>query len=163
MTEREIRKQVAAKAASFVGVAEGSARHHSIIDQYNAHKPLARGYAVKYSDAWCATFASFIAIALGHTDIVPIECGCEEQIKLFAAKGRWVENDAYTPAVGDYIFYDWDDNGAGDDTGSADHVGIVESVNSSTITVVEGNNSDVVKRRTIAVNGKNIRGYGVPD
>lgn len=163
MTENEIRRAVAAKAASMIGSAEGSAAHHAIIDGYNAHKPLARGYAVKYTDAWCATFASYVAILMGYTDIIPTECGCEEQIKLFAAKGRWVENDAYTPAVGDYIYYDWDDNGVGDCTGHADHVGIVESVNGSTITVIEGNNSDNVKRRNIAVNGRYIRGFGIPN
>ena len=41
-------------------------------------------------------------------------------------------------------------------------MGIVEKVEGNTITVIEGNYSNSVKRRTIAVNGKYIRGYGVP-
>ena len=66
------------------------------------------------------------------------------------------------PPPGDYIFYDWQDNGVGDNTGAADHVGIVEKVAGNTITVIEGNYSNSVKRRTLAVNGRYIRGYGVP-
>ena len=42
------------------------------------------------------------------------------------------------------------------------HVGIVESVSSSDITVIEGNKNDAVGRRTLQVGGKYIRGYGVP-
>ena len=41
----------------------------SIIDLYNSHKPLARGYPVKYTDAWCSTFASAVAIQAGLTSI----------------------------------------------------------------------------------------------
>ena len=39
---------------------------------------------------------------------------------------------------------------------------MVEKVSGNTITVIEGNYSDSVKRRTIKVNGRYIRGYGVP-
>ena len=60
------------------------------------------------------------------------------------------------------LFYDWYDKGNGDNTTAPDHVGIVEKVEGDTITVIEGNYSNSVKRRTIKVNGKYIRGYGVP-
>ena len=76
-----------------------------------------------------------------------------------------MENDAYVPKPGDYIFYDWQDGtnyATTDNTGAADHVGIVTEVNGSTITVIEGNMSDAVGYRHIAVNGRYIRGYGVP-
>ena len=58
--------------------------------------------------------------------------------------------------------YDWDDNGVGDNKSGPDHVGIVEKVSGNTITVIEGNYSNAVKRRTLLVNGKYIRGYIVP-
>lgn len=90
------------------------------------------------------------------------ECGCGQMIRLFQKLGEWQENDAYTPQPGDVIFYDWQDSGTGDNTGSADHVGIVESVNGSTMKVIEGNMSDAVGRRTLQVNGRYIRGYGLP-
>ena len=147
---------------SWIGRNEAAGTHKAIIDIYNAHKPLARGYKVKYTDAWCATTVSAAAIKLGYTDIIPTECSCTKMIELFKKLGCWVENDGRTPKPGDFIFYDWDDSGKGDNTGSSDHVGIVEKVSGGKITVIEGNYSNAGKRRTIAVNGKYIRGYGVP-
>ncbi len=154
--------KIVEQAKAWVGKKESDCSHKVIIDTYNAHKPLARGYKVTYTDAWCATFVSAVAIKLGYTDIIPTECSCTKMIDLFKKIGSWVENDAHTPKSGDIIFYDWDDNGAGDNTGSSDHVGIVEKVSGSTITVIEGNYSNSVKRRTLSVNGRYIRGYGVP-
>lgn len=162
MTEQQLRQKVVGIAQKYIGCKESDGSHRKIIDIYNSHKPLARGYAVTYTDAWCSTFASAVAIEAGLTDIIPTECGCEKHIQLFQKLGSWQENDAYVPSPGDYIFYDWDDSGVGDNTGSADHVGIVEKVSGSTITVIEGNYSDSVKRRSLAVNGRYIRGYGVP-
>lgn len=162
MTENELRSKVVSIAVSYLGCKESDGSHKKIIDLYNSHKPLARGYPVKYTDAWCSTFASAVAIKAGLTDIIPTECGCEKHIQLFKALGSWQENDAYVPKPADYVFYDWDDNGVGDCTGSADHVGIVEKVVGSTITVIEGNYSNAVKRRSLQVNGRYIRGYGVP-
>lgn len=156
------RNVIVKQAKSWIGCKESDGTHKQIIDVYNAHTPLARGYSVKYTDAWCATFVSAVSIKCGYTAIIPTECGCDEMIKLFQQLGEWQEDDSYTPAAGDVIFYDWQDSGSGDNTGGADHVGIVEKVSGSTITVIEGNYSDSVKRRTMKVNGKYIRGYGVP-
>ena len=162
MTEQELRAKVVSTAEKYVGCKESDGSHKKIIDLYNSHKPLARGYAVKYTDAWCSTFASAVAIEAGLTDIIPTECGCEKHIQLFKNLGSWEENDAYVPSPGDYIFYDWDDSGVGDNTGAADHVGIVVSVSGKTIRVIEGNKSNAVGYRNLAVNGKYIRGFGVP-
>jgi len=153
---------VVKQAQNWLGKKEADGSHKEIIDVYNSHKPLARGYAVKYTDAWCATFVSAVAIACGCTDIMPRECGCEKMVELLKKMGIWVENDAHTPKAGDIIFYDWQDNGVGDNVGHSDHVGLVEKVSDGTITVIEGNISNAVGRRTIKVNAKNIRGYGVP-
>ena len=154
--------KVIAQAQAWLGKNEKDGSHREIIDLYNAHRPLARGYKVKYTDAWCATFVSAVAIKLGYTGIIPTECSCSKMVELLKGIGAWVESDSYVPKVGDILFYDWDDNGKGDNTGSPDHVGFVEKVDGATITVIEGNYSNSVKRRTIAVNGKTIRGYGVP-
>ena len=163
MTQAELRETVARATQSWLGRKEADGSHREIIDLYNSHKPLARGYAVKYTDAWCAAFGSAVAIQAGLTDIIPTECGCEEQIKRFQAMDSWVEDDAYVPSPGDYIFYDWDDSGAGDCTGRADHVGIVTACDGKTVTVIEGNKNNAVSYRTLAVNGRYIRGYGVPN
>ena len=162
MTEKQLREQVVNIAVGWLGCKESNGSHKKIIDLYNSHNPLARGYKVKYTDAWCSTFASAVAIKAGLTDIIPTECGCENHIELFKKLNSWQENDAYIPSAGDYIFYDWDDNGTGDNKGHADHVGIVEKVSGNTLTIIEGNYSNSVKRRTISINGKYIRGYGIP-
>jgi hypothetical protein len=154
--------KVVAQAQSWLGYNENDGSHKKIIDIYNSHKPLARGYAVKYNDAWCATFVSAVAIKLGYTDIIPTECGCPSMITLMQKMGIWIENENRVPNAGDIIFYDWQDNGAGDNKGSSDHVGIVERVEGNNIIVIEGNYSNSVKRRTLSVNGRYIRGYGVP-
>ena len=154
--------KVLGQAKEWLGKKESDGSHKAIIDTYNAHSPLARGYKVKYTDSWCATFVSAVAIKLGYTDIMPLECSCGQMITLAQKMGIWVENDAYAPKAADIILYDWDDNGNGDNTGWADHIGIVEKVANGVITVIEGNLNDAVARRTIAVNGKTIRGYIVP-
>ena len=115
-----------------------------------------------HTDDWCATFVSAVAIKLGYTDIIPTECGCQKMIDRLKEIGSWEENENRTPNVGELIFYDWQDDGKGDNKGYADHVGFVESVSGSTITLIEGNYKDSVCRKTIEVNEKYIRGYGIP-
>lgn len=155
--------RILSQAASWLGRNEKEGSHKAIIDIYNAHKPLAIDYKVLYKDAWCATYVSAVAIKTGYTYLLPTECGCQRMINLYMSRGEWRENENCTPKPGWIIFYDWDDNGKGDNKGWSDHVGIVEKVSKGKITVIEGNYSDSVKRRTIAVNGKGIRGYAVPD
>lgn len=158
------RPKIVAQAQSWIGCKEADGSHKKIIDIYNGHKPLARNYKVDWkTDPWCATFISALAINLGATDIIPTECSCTELIKLFKQKGIWVEDDAYANVKpGDILLYDWQDSGVGDNTGTPDHIGIVERVEGSVITVIEGNIGNAVGRRIMSVNGKNIRGYGVP-
>lgn len=162
MTESKLRQKVVGIMQGWIGRKESNGSHKSIIDIYNEHKPLARNYKVKYTDAWCATTVSAAAIKAGMTDIIPTECSCNEMIKLFKKLGEWKESDSYVPSPGDVIFYDWDDSGLGDNNGAADHVGIVEKVSGSTVTVIEGNMNNSVGRRNIKVNGRYIRGYGLP-
>lgn len=163
MTEQQIRQNTVAIFEGWVGLKESDGSHMKIINIYNSHTPLTRGYKVKSTDAWCAVSVSAVGIQADLTDIIPPECGCGEQIKLFQAMGRWQENDGYVPQTGDVIYYDWDDNGKGDNTGWPEHVGMVVSVSGSTIKVIEGNKSDAVGYREIAVNARYIRGYGLPD
>lgn len=153
---------VVSQAKSWLGRNEYDGSHKEIIDVYNSYKPLARGYKVKYTDAWCATFVSAVAVALKYTDIIPLECGCGQMIEKAQKMGIWQENDTYTPSPGDIIFYDWQDSGVGDNKGWSDHVGIVEGVANGKITVIEGNYSNEVKRRLLPINGQYIRGFACP-
>ena len=154
--------KVVAQAKSWLGKKESNGSFKVIIDTYNSQKPLPVGYKVKYYDEWCATFVSAVAVKLGYTDIIPTECSCERMIALFKKMGCWIENENRTPSAGEIIFYDWQDNGIGDNKGYSDHVGIVEKVSGGQIHVIEGNKGQAVARRYIKINGKYIRGYGVP-
>lgn len=154
--------KIIAQAQAWLGKKESDGSHMEIVGVYNAHEPLARNYKVKRTDSWCATFVSAVAIKCGYTDIIPTECSCQQMIARFKEIGCWVENENRTPKPGEIIFYDWQDDGAGDNKGWSDHVGIVEAVSGGKITVIEGNYQDAVKRRYLAVNGCYIRGYGVP-
>lgn len=149
-------------AKSWLGYNESDGSHKKILEVYNAHKPLARGYKVQPKDEWCATFVSACSIKANMTDIIPTECSCQKQIELFKQKGTWVENENCVPKAGWVIYYDWQDDGKGDNKGWSDHVGIVESCDGTNIVVIEGNCNEAVKRRNIKVNGKYIRGYGAP-
>lgn len=151
------------QAKSWLGCKESDGSNEEIIDTYNGHEPVARGLKLGYKDPWCAAFVSACAIKTGMTDIIPTECGCGTMVKLFKKIGAWDENDGRIPNVGDIIFFDWDDSGYGDNDGFPGHVGIVEKVSGTKITVIDGNNkNDAVERRTVQINGRFIRGYGVP-
>ena len=163
MTETQIRQRVVAAAKAWLGCNEADGSHRQIVDVYNSHRPLARGYALKYTDAWCAGFVSAVAVKLGLTDIMPTEVGVWNMIELYRKLGRWQESDSYVPKPGDVIMYAWSDNGVGDCTSGASHVGIVVACDGKTITVIEGNKANAVGYREIAVNGRYIRGFGLPD
>lgn len=169
MTEDELRKQVANWLVQYLGIKEGSSQHKAILDVYNNSKLCTR-YTMTTGDAWCATAVSAAFIACGLAGAAGsgklfqcVECSCNNMITKAKTQGIWVENDAYVPKVGDVILYDWQDSGVGDNTGSSDHVGIVYSVSGSAIKVIEGNKSNTVAYRTLAVNGRYIRGYITPN
>ena len=163
MTEKQLRSNVVSVMKGWLGWSEANGKFKRIIDIYNDHKPLAQDYKVKYTDAWCATAVSAAFIKAGLTDIGFTECSCNRMITLYKAKGRWEERDSYVPKIGDIIMYDWQDNGVGDNVGSADHVGLVTAINGTNLTVIEGNKNEAVAYRSININGKYIRGYCLPD
>ena len=165
--ELELRRKVVETAEAYLGCREVAGSHKMIIDIYNTLEEteggLPVGYRMKYTDAWCSAFVSAIAILCGLTDIIPPECGCGRHIERFKKLGIWVENDGYVPIMGDIILYSWNDNGKGECTEGASHIGYVVSCDGKTIKVIEGNISDSVGYRTLAVNGQYIRGFAVPD
>lgn len=145
----------------WLGYSEINGKHKQIIDLYNSHKPLARGYAVQYHDEWCDTTVSAAAIKAGVVDLIGTECGCEQHIKIFKQKGIWIEDGTIRPLPGDIILYNWDDATQPND-GYSDHIGYVESVSGRTIILIEGNKGEAVARREIPVGWGYIRGYARP-
>lgn len=149
--------------SSWVGKSRSAGTHHDIIDLYNSHKPLARGYAVTYSDAYCDTTISAVFIKLNAVDLIGgTECGVEAHVALFKKAGIWEEDGTVIPQPGWLIVYNWDDGSQPND-GYSDHIGMVEKVSGNTITCIEGNMSGgIVGRRNIPIGYGYIRGYAKP-
>lgn len=158
------RQKVVDLVESWEGKKESDGSYKTIIDIYNSTAPFPRSTKMLYSYPWCACTWSALAKKLGYVPIMPIEISCYYIIEEAKKMGIWVENDAYVPSPGDAILYDWQDNGVGDNTGSPDHIGTVIEVypEAGYMVVMEGNYSNAVKRRTISINGKFIRGFITP-
>lgn len=163
-TEKQLRNQLIKTAKSFLGAKQGSAKHKELINKFNQVKP--DGWAMTYSAAWCAAAASAFAIKTFGVSkakkYFPLSANCGTIITKAKKMGIWVESDSHIPKGGDWILYDWDDNGKGDNVGGPDHVGTVDKVSNSKIYVIEGNKSNAVGERVLAVNGRYIRGFVTP-
>lgn len=159
------RQKVVDLVKSWEGKKESNGTHKSIIDIYNGYNgKLPRGLKMQYDWSWCACTWSALAIKLGYTAIMPIEISCGYLIDAAKKMGVWKENDNYIAQPGDAVLYDWDDSGKGDNTGWPDHVGTIIETHKSAgyFVVMEGNYSDSVKKRTLSINGKYIRGFITP-
>ena len=161
--ETAVRNRVVRTAESYLGYNEADGSHSRIVDIYNSQEVLPQDYVVKYTDSWCSTFVSAVAMQAGVTEVLPLECGCQRHIGLFQELGTWEEKDDIIPLPGDIIFYDWDQTERGDATGWSDHVGIVVGTKWPFIKVIEGNKDDCVSYRVLLIGNKQIRGYGKPD
>lgn len=164
-SEKSLRAKVVDTARNYLGAKQGSAKHKKIVDTFNTVKP--DGWAMTYTAPWCATFASAIAILAVGKDFAkkyfPLSANCVTIINTAKVMRIWKEADNYVPQAGDWILYDWQDTGKGDNTGSPDHVGIVETASKKEILVIEGNKNKAVGERKVPVNGRYIRGFVVPD
>lgn len=142
----------------------GEAGHTEVLRIYNGQKTLPRGYAVRLNDPWCATFVSACFLKYGYSDIS--ECSCDQMIKKAKALGIWVEDDKYNAKPGDVLLYDWSDSSNNyattDNTGSADHVGIITFADNNSYKIIEGNKNKAIGTRVIAKNGRFIRGFITP-
>lgn len=162
------RAKIIAVAKSYIGTCGGSAAHADILHYFNTVKP--DGYTAKKSDPWCSEFVSACAIqAFGKSTAkkyFPLSAACVYIINKAKKMNIWVESDKYIPDAGDWILYDWNDNGKGDNKGQPDHVGIVEYYKSGYIHVIEGNmgsGSGRCGRRKLRIDGRYIRGFVTPD
>lgn len=161
ITESQLRQKVANTINGWLGAKEGDSVHAEILKIYNSQPNL--DYRMGVSDAWCCATVSATWLKVGIAQYICTSVNCGTMRDEAIAKGIWVENDAYSPKIGDAIIYNWSDSGVGDNTGSADHIGIVVSVNGNTFTVTEGNKNNAVGQRTMRVNGQYIRGFITPD
>lgn len=164
-TAKEYRKKLVETALEYKGAKEGGKEHKKIIDIFNTVKP--DGWAMTYTAPWCAAAVSAWAIkAFGAgkaKKYFPLSANCGTIITKAKKLGIWKEKDSYKPTAGDWILYDWDDSGKGDDKGGPEHVGLVQKVGEKYFTVLEGNKNDAVEPRRVAIDGKYIRGFVVPN
>ena len=118
---------------------------------YNGNK---NGYA------WCDVFVDWLFVKCFGAEIGrQMVCqpynsagaGCLYSAQYYKQAGRWT-ND---PKPGHQIFFTYS-------AGEVSHTGIVEAVSSGMVTVIEGNSSDQVSRRTYSVSSASIYGYGIP-
>lgn len=112
----------------------------------------AAGHGSEYLDAsWCDMFVSWAAKKAGLQTVVGEFAYCPSHAAWFRRLGL-LDKKA---AKGAIVFFDWDDDGV------ADHVGVVEAVNSDgSLTTLEGNTSDRVARRTRFM--RDVYGFGHP-
>lgn len=154
------RKEIVQLAKSWLGKKESDGSYKFIIDTYNEKaKPLPRSVKMEYGWAWCACTWSALVLTMGYQDICPVEISCGEILKQAKANSIWKSREIYTPKMGDAVLYDMRQN-----DNYPDHIGIVEYVNENEgyMTVIEGNYSKSVKRRTILLNDNYILGYVTP-
>ena len=157
------RAEVVKIAKKYKGCKKGSAKHKELVDKFNSEKP--HGEVGNYTCPWCAiTWTAVMLMAGMDQKHAPHSYNCGRLVSEAQKLGIWVENDAYVPAPGDGIIYNWSDSGSGDCKSGADHVGIVVSVSGKTIKMIEGNKSttNACGEREIKVNSRYIRGYIVP-
>ena len=104
---------------------------------------------------WCACFVSWCSDQCGYIEsgAMPKFSYCPTGVEWFRSRGQWLERNSIPP-TGSVIFFDW----GGD--GIADHVGIVESCDGSTVYTIEGNANDTVKRLSYSAGNIKIMGYG---
>lgn len=135
-------------ASSWIGTRQGSKRHREIVDGYNAIKPLPDGYRLKYSDPWCAGFASFVLSKCGA-----VGAPFSASVPRMKEKARKAKQIVKSPRVNDLILYNWNGDAI------PDHVGIIFSIDGDLMQVIEGNMSRAVGVRTISKKSKYIDCY----
>ncbi len=104
---------------------------------------------------WCACFVSWCGDQCGYIEsgAMPKFSYCPTGVEWFRSRGQWLDRNSIPPA-GSVIFFDW----GGD--GIADHVGIVESCDGSTVYTIEGNANDAVRRLYYSISYSGFLGYG---
>lgn len=116
---------------------------------YNGNK---NGYA------WCDVFVDWLFYTAAGKDAAyaqkvefqtgELGAGCYYSAQYYKQAGRYYTGN---PQPGDQIFF-----------GDFDHTGVVERVEGSTVTTIEGNSSNRVERRTYNIHDSYITGYGRP-
>lgn len=139
-------------ARSWLGTAEDPAgsNHTGITEWYADTSGLEW---TRRNNPWCDMSVSKW---LSDAGLPTLYCYCPTHVNAFklGTAGTWIGNG--DPQPGDVVFFDWNHDY------QADHVGLVEVVNSDgTVTTIEGNVGDAVRRQVR--NRSLILGFGRPN
>lgn len=113
----------------------------------------------KQGAEWCDIFVDWIfATLFGPTKAMTMLCqpkkscgaGCKWSAQYYRSKNRFDKN----PKIGDQIFFG--------KVGSERHTGLVISVTPTTVTTIEGNSNNAVRKLSYSRANKDIAGYGHP-
>ena len=125
------------------------------------NKNVLKTWSFAMNVAWCSIFVTYAGVMAGLTKKeMPLTASCDEGMNWFKNRKQWKDALAYggiyTPKKGDVVYYSSTRN-----RNDSTHVGWVESCDGTLMTVIEGNYSDKVKRRTIYLSDDYILGYGI--
>lgn len=114
---------------------------------------------------WCAVFVDWCLYKAAGNDAEaaqkalcytgPYGAGCKSSVTYYKEAKRFHLRDGYTPKPGDQIFF-------GTSASTVHHTGLVESVSGTTVTTIEGNSGNSVRRCIYATDNDQIYGYGRP-
>ena len=141
-----------------------------------------------YGGKWCHRFADWLVMHAGMPkERVPDVGGCGWGIVWFVRNNRFYfkgeahkrrmisgypeirfvtppsitpDEESYHPVIADYIYFRWS---SADPSVNVSHVGIVRSVEETTLTTFEGNVGKKVVSRDFKLDDSRIVGYGHPD
>ena len=117
-------------------------------------QPYWSWYGFESRVEWCACFVSWCFAQAGYSE--PRFAGCTSGgMAWYQSHGQWGDRNYSGIAPGDAIFFDWDNSG------DADHVGIVIGTDGERVYTVEGNSGDACKIRSYPLGSSVIRGYGL--
>jgi hypothetical protein len=104
---------------------------------------------------WCDMFLSWAAHKLGYQKWFGEFAYTVDHAKWFISHDAW----GTTPKPGAVVFFDWGGSGVVD---NIDHVGLVTSVDGSTMHTIEGNVDGAYVREKVR-DQSSVVGYGYPD
>ncbi len=151
---------VVAIAESQIGYNE-STTNFVLADDGETHMGYTR-YGAWYGNAygdWDAMFASFcLNYANVPASVVAENSGAYALAVSLNEQGLYIDAADFTPAAGDLVFFDENNDEV------ADRVGIIVNVGEKELAVIEGNSEDAVAENTYDMNDAGILAFGIlPD
>lgn len=157
MTIDEAKRKLINWAVSQIGYYEGSNNYN----KYAENADLRRLYGwYPQNQPWCDIFVDVAFLEnfglettskLTYQSIGNGSALCRASAQFYKNNGAWFT----TPEAGDQVFFY--------SGGDINHTGLVESVNGSAFTTIEGNSSDMVARRSYWLGNGYVAGFGRPN